>query len=372
MPVLGKGRKRLWSYLSLLFSLFYLLPLFLTDGLSEVHIFGALLIYLLFLCAYVFAINSPNKYRALAILVLICVSISAVPFTIGGLSLFGYSFFLMAYYWPLKHSATSTLALIALMLLIPILLSNFIWQFIIPVIISSIALYIFGVMEQRETLHNIALEQSHESVKKLSAIAERERIGRDLHDIAGHALSGISLKAQLASKLLSKNRIDKAKQEVDQLAVLSQDLLAEIRKAVSNIKALSLLDEIDKIEKTLLENTIKLKKNIDESSIAALNPKVESILSLVLKEAVTNILRHSNASIVIISISNNANSIFVAIKDNGDTQAQQKIHHGNGIIGMRERAELVGGNFSIDFRSGCSVEIKIPLVDSSKQSLAIY
>jgi two-component system sensor histidine kinase DesK len=86
----------------------------------------------------------------------------------------------------------------------------------------------------------------------LSAIAERERIGRDLHDVAGHALSSISLKAQLADKLISKDKIEDAHREVKALAQLSQALLSDIRQAVSDIKQLSLSDEIAK-DKSLLD-----------------------------------------------------------------------------------------------------------------------
>ena len=369
LPILGKGRKSLWSYVSLVFSLFYLLPLFLTESQSQLKMLGALLVYFLLLGSYLIAINSEQKYRTYWILLLTLISILAVPFNIGGLSLFGYSFFVMAYYWPFKKSLSAALALTLMMIIIPLALEIKFWQFVIPVIISSIALYSFGVMEQRETLHNIALKQSHDSIKKLSAIAERERIGRDLHDIAGHALSGISLKAQLASKLMSKNQIDKAQHEVDQLALLSQSLLSEIRKAVTHIKELSLQDEIEKIEKTLIENTITLNKEIDELSIKSLTPAIESAISLVLKEAMTNVLRHSNANMVDIKLCSEQRAehwakhkcIVVYIKDNGNISNQHNIHKSNGVAGMQERIELIGGKFAIDFEQGCSICIEVPL-----------
>jgi two-component system sensor histidine kinase DesK len=184
-------------------------------------------------------------------------------------------------------------------------------------------------------------------VKQLSAIAERERIGRDLHDLAGHALSSISLKAQLASKLLDKNKTAQAKEEIDQLATLSQSLLSDIRNAVSDIKSLSFLDELQKIESLLVDKNIELHKTIEKKVLSRLGPSQEANLTLIVKEALINVLRHSNATKVILQ---------VFIQDDGNDI--QNIEESNGLIGMRERALLMGGEFTTSSENGFAIKLK--------------
>jgi two-component system sensor histidine kinase DesK len=194
-------------------------------------------------------------------------------------------------------------------------------------------------------------------VKQLSAIAERERIGRDLHDLAGHALSSISLKAQLASKLLDKNKTAQAKEEIDQLATLSQSLLSDIRNAVSDIKSLSFLDELQKIESLLVDKNIELHKTIEKKVLSRLGPSQEANLTLIVKEALINVLRHSNATKVILQVIENNEGIFeVFIQDDGNDI--QNIEESNGLIGMRERALLMGGEFTTSSENGFAIKLK--------------
>jgi two-component system sensor histidine kinase DesK len=194
-------------------------------------------------------------------------------------------------------------------------------------------------------------------VKQLSAIAERERIGRDLHDLAGHALSSISLKAQLASKLLDKNKTAQAKEEIDQLATLSQSLLSDIRNAVSDIKSLSFLDELQKIESLLVDKNIELHKTIEKKVLSRLGPSQKANLTLIVKEALINVLRHSNATKVILQVIENNEGIFeVFIQDDGNDI--QNIEESNGLIGMRERALLMGGEFTTSSENGFAIKLK--------------
>lgn len=194
-------------------------------------------------------------------------------------------------------------------------------------------------------------------MKQLSAIAERERIGRDLHDLAGHALSSISLKAQLASKLLDKNKTAQAKEEIDQLATLSQSLLSDIRNAVSDIKSLSFLDELQKIESLLVDKNIELHKTIEKKVLSRLGPSQEANLTLIVKEALINVLRHSNATKVILQVIENNEGIFeVFIQDDGNDI--QNIEESNGLIGMRERALLMGGEFTTSSENGFAIKLK--------------
>lgn len=359
IPSLGQNRKRIWSYVSLLFSLFYFAPIIFGEP-SNSSLFVCVLFYLLFLPAYVFVVESKSTFRIPALALLLLVVSSALHFTIGAMVLFGYCLFPIGYYWRWQISGVLCILVSIWIVLIALWLQGPVWVGILPFLFSGIGLYFFGLMERRETIRNIQLYRSQQSVKQLSAIAERERIGRDLHDIAGHALSSISLKAQLASKLLDKDRPQQAKQEIDQLASLSQSLLAEIRNAVSNIKALSLLDEVNKIEALLFDNNISLQKDIAPNVLSQLSASNEANLTLVIKEALINVLRHSNASTVVLSGVETAPCfITVKIKDNGTATKTKTIKEGNGIQGMRERISAMKGDFSVKREDGFLIEFRI-------------
>ena len=216
-------------------------------------------------------------------------------------------------------------------------------------LLNSLVLFGFGVMERKETLHSLKESQQAEALRVLSAIAERERIGRDLHDVAGHALSSISLKAQLADKLISKDKIEDAHREVKALAQLSQALLSDIRQAVSDIKQLSLSDEIAKDKSLLEENGFNVTTDIEGGAEARLSAKQESQLALIIKELTTNTLRYSNGNAVSLDLEVNEQTVKMTYKDHGVVENTASIKEGNGLMGIRERAASIHADVDISF-----------------------
>ena len=227
--------------------------------------------------------------------------------------------------------------------------------------INSVVLFGFGAMERRETLYQMKEVKHAESMRTLSAIAERERIGRDLHDVAGHALSSIALKAQLADKLLSKNEVSLAQQEVKALAQLSQSLLSDIRHAVSDIKHLTLSDEISKNIALLEENHFEVSVTLAQDLEATLSSLQESQLSLVVKELTTNTLRHSKGSEVSLEIAYQEDAITLRYHDCGDTTSPQQLVEGNGLTGIRERADSIGAKVHFQYTPNVAFSCELTL-----------
>jgi two-component system sensor histidine kinase DesK len=234
-------------------------------------------------------------------------------------------------------------------------------------------------MERKETLYQLKETKHAESMSVLSAIAERERIGRDLHDVAGHALSSIALKAQLADKLLSKNQVKLAQQEVKALAQLSQALLSDIRHAVSNIKHLSLQQEVAKNVALLEENHFNVAFSISNNVETLLTSAQETQLALILKELTTNTLRHSHGHNVTLDISCRDKNVMLRYCDlgadgvsNGNDGARsaqgkinaKKLNEGNGLTGIRERAELISASvkFQCNSNAAFSCEVSLPII----------
>src|SRR5690606_21535545 len=126
-----------------------------------------------------------------------------------------------------------------------------------------------------------------------AVIAERERIARDLHDILGHTLSSIALKAELAEKLLILDKRDEAKQHVSELHQIARNTLSLVRQTVSGYKHRGLSGEVMELCDKLRQNGFVVELT---GEIPQLTPRAETALILALTELTTNVLRHSNGN----------------------------------------------------------------------------
>lgn len=356
MPLLASGRKKRWSYSSLFFSLFFFVPLLLSLPLSNALLLFNGLAYTLFVVTYLVAINKPQHQLPFYITFILALGYITTYSNPGGAVFFGFVAFICGYYYALKRSLLIMSLVLVSLAALQIYLIKTNDYFLLAAAINSVVLLGFGIMERKETLHQIKESQHAASLRTLSAIAERERIGRDLHDVAGHALSSISLKAQLADKLLSKNNVELAQQEVRSLAELSQSLLSEIRHAVSDIKQLSLTDEITKNKALLLENDVSVNLDIYDDINQHISAMEEAQLALMVKELFTNTLRYSNTTHVTLSlklslIDTPHPAYTLEYHDFGRLDNVNKIKEGNGLKGIRERAASINAHATMTFSS---------------------
>ena len=135
------------------------------------------------------------------------------------------------------------------------------------------------------------LQLAQEEIEHLAKVAERERIARDLHDLLGHTLSLITLKAELARKLVDRDP-QRAKQEMQDVEHTSRAALADVREAISGYRGQGLAAELLRARQTLETAGI----TVDcEASEVPLSPAQETVLALALREAVTNVVRHAQA-----------------------------------------------------------------------------
>jgi len=195
--------------------------------------------------------------------------------------------------------------------------------------------------EQRRADHKLraALEEN----VTLAAVAERERIARDLHDVLGHTLSVIVLKAELAGRLVSLDPA-RAAAEMADVERTSRAALAEIREAIGGYRSRGLAAEIDAARRTLdaAGVTLVTESKPDRES---LSPQEETALALALREAVTNIVRHARATTCRLGFVSEVGHRRLVVEDDGQ---HNMVREGNGLRGMRERIESLGGRFSLE------------------------
>lgn len=206
-----------------------------------------------------------------------------------------------------------------------------------------------------------ALKLSHDEIRRLAALSERERIGRDLHDLLGHTLSLIALKSELAGKLIDRD-IAAARREVDEVTHVARDALSQVRRAVTGIRAAGLAAELASARQLLESDGVAFEYSLAEIEYSV---EQETVLALVVREAITNIQRHAQARHAAVLLETRKGELHLRIEDDGRGSS---VVAGNGLKGMRERVEALGGRLRIDSvrGKGTRIEVDMNLTESGK------
>jgi two-component system sensor histidine kinase DesK len=212
------------------------------------------------------------------------------------------------------------------------------------------------------------LTRAREEVAQLAASEERLRLARDMHDLTGQSLSMITLKSELAARLLgrlpeSADR-DRARDEVEQVAAVSRQTLRDIREAISGYRRPTLAVEIITARAALASAGIAAH---DDAALTLLSgtfdPDAEAALAWCLREAVTNVIRHSGARNCHISLPSHGKILTLTVRDDGTGSSSRgcdpgaviatPVAHprsdgnGSGLHGMAERLHAVGGSLEL-------------------------
>lgn len=356
IPAIANTPAAKWSYSSLIYSLFYFLDVIIHfERTTTTQLASVVLVYAAFLALFVYATRVTGRAAVVAISSMIFTIALGASVNSGAGSLFGYAAFLGSYYF----GARTTLVLLVVNVGAQLAAA---WQFDLlhpfflgPSLGVTLGLSLFGKFSRKEFIHQSEQRVKNEQIEQLAAIAERERIARDMHDLLGHSLSSLALKAELAEKLMQKQRYDDAAKETHAVATLARQTLAEVRCAVTDIKQKGLESVLQK----LTEQLQLLDYHCDgQWQIPVLAAKTESTLIMISKEWVTNILRHSQGNRVDISLNNDSHNINLIVTDNGQVDT---IVPGNGIDGMHARVAELGGTLDIYTDEHTTLHVTLPL-----------
>lgn len=209
-----------------------------------------------------------------------------------------------------------------------------------PVMIGGVMLRIFGEREQ----------MSYAAKGEHALVAERERVARDVHDVLGHSLTALSVKAELAARLIDIDPA-RAKAELESIQATARQALAEVRATVGGLRAGNLVAELVTLPLVLddagIETTV-------QGTVADTDPRHRALLAWVLRESVTNVVRHARARTVVIELGPHG----IAVTDDGQGCAGAE---GNGLRGMRERVAGAGGTLAVSAAApGTRVEVALP------------
>src|SRR5690625_1241388 len=348
--------------------IFCILPFyFIFKSFSKIDLFIGVLMILLFFMAYRLSFISKNW------LVYVWVSL-AMAISIFMTLFFGYIYFALFLSFfigniPSKNGFI-TLYIVHLVTTIATINIGFFMKFelfliqlpftlicLIGVILLPLNIYNRVKRENLEAM----LDHANEKISELTILEERQRIARDLHDTLGQKLSLIGLKSDLAKKLIDTNP-DVAKTEMNDIHQTARTALKEVREMVSDMRSIRLADEMIWTKRMLAAAQIEVIIEGDPSQIDT-SLLIENVLSLSLKEAVTNIVKHSRATICKILIMQSPTELLVQVEDNGVGISQQrKESTGHGLKGMSERLEFMNGSLEILESNGTTLIIRIPNV----------
>lgn len=306
----------------------------------------------LFILFYVLALTSARRHAPIFALAMIVLSMALLPIYPSGMNYFVFGCVMLR-----THRCISMrryLLEVALLNIGFVSMASWIgypWQVMAWIPALTVIIGLIVNVERSSSEKDAALRLSHEEVRRLAATAERERIGRDLHDLLGHTLSLITLKMELSRKLFERDP-QRSQRELAEAEQIARDALAQVRCAVTGFRAADLAAELASAHLLLESSRVHLRY----SPPPAMPAWIEAGLSMVLREAATNIARHAQANEALIRIDSGSEAVVMEVVDDGRGGVAA---NGNGLAGMRERVLALGGELQIESPKGQGTRLKI-------------
>lgn len=339
-----------------IFSLYYFIPVFYMpfSWPSYLLVFGAYAAFIV-LCALCISCQPSRVWLPVSALLLLGTATSF--FTSGAATFFTYAGFFIGFSFKTPRTIIWLGVTLAMVAGLHLYHQYPIPYFLLPALTGTATIAMLGIIERLRFENKMREEQNHFEIRQLAVIAERERIARDLHDLLGHTLSSIALKAELAEKLLSQENYAEGRQHLCELNQIARDSLSLVRQTVSGYKHRGLASEVMQLCEKLRQNNFLVQLHGDFPSLSA---RMETAVILALTELTTNVLRHSNGQKCELRFEKNCNDIIISLSDDGFIES---IVEGNGLQGIRERLNALAGNLFAKTGNSTCFTIKLPLQD---------
>lgn len=336
---INKDGKSAWSLIWLVYLAIYFAPWF-GHRPSNTDLAAAVAGVAAFLAVYLHAYFGTNR--------------SILPH-VAGMALIGYALSPFGGVWAVFHVfAVSLLAggesrrraligievLSALLTAFGLLTHSSVWTWAPALFFGAMAAFgtLFSAELQRR---NQRLLETQDEVRALSAIAERERIARDLHDLLGHTLTLVAVKAELADRIADRDP-QAARAEMRAVAEVARGALSQVRDAVTGMAGLTFSGELERAKSMLSAASVDVRvdapRTVDD-------PSREAVLAMALREAVTNVIRHADAKTCSIALEAKPNGdLRLSVADDGRGGV---LEEGSGLRGMRARLFAAGGALEV-------------------------
>lgn len=277
---------------------------------------------------------APRYGRGTAYLaVLVGCAAGTVPFIhVGAISFLPFVVSFAMFALPIRWSLAAGVVCVALAVFCALVVEPDEGTWVVAIIVFAVGSMTAGIRLMTDRGHE------YESMsREFALVAERERVARDVHDVLGHSLTVVTVKAELAERLVDIDP-ERARAELAEIQTLSRQALAEIRATVGGLRVARLGDELASARTALEGAGIEAHLPDDPSAV---DPRHRIVLAWVLREATTNVVRHSDADTCWVELDSNR----LVVRDDG--RGLEGRPEGNGIRGLRERVGTAGGTFSL-------------------------
>jgi signal transduction histidine kinase len=211
-----------------------------------------------------------------------------------------------------------------------------------------------------------------ERLQSVAMVEERERIAREIHDSVGQVLGYVNTKAQAVTVLLEGGKVEQAQTQLAQLEHAAREVYADLREAILGLRASNGVDGqlvttvTEYVERFSTLSSLDVSVVIEGDPVSyAFSSTTELHLVRIIQEALTNIRKHAGAHAARVRFSTEANAVLVTISDDGigllSTDGAPAHPVGFGLQMMRERAEAIGGTFTVRSRAGGGTEVRVRL-----------
>lgn len=207
------------------------------------------------------------------------------------------------------------------------------------------------------------LDRSRAQAAWLAVTEERLRVARDLHDLLGYSLSAITLKSELVYRVIGLHD-DRARAELSEVLEISREALADVRAVARGYRDMLLTDEVVSVQKVLAAADVECV--VEETGTGELGSRVNTVLAAVLREGVTNLLRHTNARQCTIRVRARRTSVQLTVSNDGARPERGLARrHGSGLDNLSERVSSVGGTLttSLDDDGWFHLLVECPAAD---------
>ncbi|WP_346769260.1 sensor histidine kinase [Planctomonas sp. JC2975] len=349
---LGHPGARKWYWGSIWGLIYLVIPIVLIWSNKPPVVAGILMTALIALIAAIYVVTPPLIWgrpwpvAAASYAVFIAITCLGIPM-IGENVIWLWIFVpvMSAMSWqPRAFTLLTILVIVIAQLTVIVLTGTFADYWYSVALTASIGVMMFAFAQQIQAVQRLRDAQSE--IARLAVVDERERFARDMHDVLGHSLTVVTVKSELARRLVSREP-ERAEEELADIERLSRAALADLRASVAGYRAMTLETELSAAHAALVAADIVPHLPTSTDVVA---PELRETFAWVLRESITNVVRHARAKNCWVALEKRA----IIIGDDGigmpvvAVQSDQRTARGNGVDGMRERAVRVGAEFSIE------------------------
>ncbi|GAA1031294.1 MULTISPECIES: sensor histidine kinase [Amycolatopsis] len=364
----GRGPHKIgWPIFAVAFVLPFLIPatrgLVVDSGPLWVRILLGVLVYSYCACYAVFPVvfGKPRRVKLWFGGVMLVLGLACALATDANPYVLLYATATLAFLFPAAWSVIfngTAMGLLVLVLWLRGDLSEHVSDVITVVSVTSAMFFMSNLIRAIRRL-----ELANKEIATLAVASERERVARDLHDLLGHSLTTITVKSGLARRVLeSSGDIGRAVQEIREVEGLSRSALSDVRATVTEYREVSLAAEIAGARAALRAAEIDAEL---PHAVDTVRAELHSTFGYVLREAITNVLRHSGAKSVKVRLG----SDWMEIEDNGC--ATGEVTPGNGLRGLSERLAAIGGTVTTRVRPGGGWVVRAEVPEPSPDGSAV-